>query len=187
MAKRKTETTERTILDTLTEKEKAFCKSYVNLGAQKGIGTAAALQAGYAESSAASTCSRLLRQKRIIVYVKQLQDRAGIASGIDVEFVLAELHKVYERCMQTVEALDKSGNPTGEFVFDAANARASLEAMGKHLGMFIDRKLIEDHRAAAPSTERLSTDDFMRVVSKRAAANAQDADDPAGQVEKVKH
>lgn len=49
------------------------------------------------------------------------------------DWVLSELIRVYERCMQTEKVLDREGNPTGEFHFDVANALKALSLIGKHI------------------------------------------------------
>jgi phage terminase small subunit len=49
------------------------------------------------------------------------------------DWVLSELMRVYARCMQTEKELDRDGNPTGEFHFDAVNALKALNLIGKHV------------------------------------------------------
>ena len=48
------------------------------------------------------------------------------------DWVLGELRRVYDRCMQTEKVLDKDGMPTGEIRFDAKNALQALNLIGKH-------------------------------------------------------
>jgi hypothetical protein len=46
--------------------------------------------------------------------------------------VLKQMVEVFERCMQHKPVLDKEGNPTGEYRFDAAGVNRALEQIGKH-------------------------------------------------------
>ena len=48
------------------------------------------------------------------------------------DWVLSELKHVYDRCMQMEKELDRDGNLTGEFRFDATNALKALALIGKH-------------------------------------------------------
>lgn len=48
------------------------------------------------------------------------------------DWVLMELKRVYDRCMQTEKVIDQYG-ATGEFKFDAANAIRALNIIGKHV------------------------------------------------------
>lgn len=52
---------------------------------------------------------------------------------IGADWVLAESVKVYNRCMQMEKVIDKNGNTTGEFKFDANNAIRALTLIGKHV------------------------------------------------------
>jgi len=49
------------------------------------------------------------------------------------DWVLSELVRVYERCMQMESVLDRDGTPTGEIAFDASNALRALALIGKHV------------------------------------------------------
>jgi len=61
--------------------------------------------------------------------------------------VLSSLHKVAERCLQEVPVTEydhdeKGMVETGEFKFEHTGANKSLELLGKHLGLFVERKEI---------------------------------------------
>jgi len=63
---------------------------------------------------------------------EQLSIRAN-RLRIGADWVLSESVKVYNRCMQTEKILDRDGNHTGEFKFDASNAIKALTLIGKHV------------------------------------------------------
>lgn len=68
------------------------------------------------------------------------------------DWVLSELKRVYDRCMQAEKVLDRNGNPTGEFHFDAGNAIKTLNLIGKHV----------DVKAFDLKSDTSNTDDKVR-------------------------
>ncbi len=52
---------------------------------------------------------------------------------VGADWVLGEAVKVYHRCMQAEKVLDRDGNATGEFKFDANSAIKALTLVGKHV------------------------------------------------------
>lgn len=66
------------------------------------------------------------------VVAEQLSIRAE-RLRVGGDWVLMELKRVYDRCMQTEKVLDRDGNPTGELHFDATNAIKALTQIGKHV------------------------------------------------------
>ncbi|WP_027874488.1 terminase small subunit [Spongiibacter marinus] len=62
---------------------------------------------------------------------EQLSKRAE-RMRVGGDWVLVELRRVYERCMQVEKILDRDGHPTGEIKFDPSNALKALALIGKH-------------------------------------------------------
>ena len=58
--------------------------------------------------------------------------RVAARAEVDAAWVLKQQVRVYERCMTVHPVLDREGNPTGEFKFDANGASRALELIGKH-------------------------------------------------------
>jgi hypothetical protein len=56
------------------------------------------------------------------------------------QWVLDRLKEIVERSMQAMPVLDREGNPTGEYTFQASSAIRVLELIGKELGMFTGRR-----------------------------------------------
>lgn len=105
-------------------------------------------EAGYpVTNSSAKAASRLSKNVEVAARIEELTSKATQTAaeklGIDKEYVLAGLQKVYERCM-TLEEVHRDGKPTGEFVFNAAGANKALENMGKHLEMFVEKKEVDN-------------------------------------------
>lgn len=84
---------------------------------------------------------------------------AIIKTGLDREWVLSRLMTVVERCMQAEPVLDKKGNETGIYEFDAMGANAALKMLGDTMGLFKPAE-------TKPGDEfnELSDEDITRIV-----------------------
>ena len=119
----------------LNAKQTRFVAEYlIDLNA-----TQAAIRAGYSEATAGSIGGENLQKPEIAAAIAAGQADQVHSAGITREWVLSRLRDVAERAMQAVPVLDREGNETGEYRFDAAGANKSLELLGKHLGMFADK------------------------------------------------
>lgn len=96
------------------------------------------------------------------------QVKAAIAEQLSIraerlrvggDWVLMELKRVYDRCMQLQEVKDVFGQSTGEFRFDANNAIKALNLIGKH----VDVKAFDVKEANATSDDEL----IMRLTKAR--------------------
>ena len=106
--------------------------------------TQAAIRAGYAVSGAGVQGTRLLKNVNIQRAVAEGTRIRAESAELSVEWVLTGLKTVAERCMQALAVLDREGNPTGEYVFNAAGANKAYELIGKHLRMFSERLEVTD-------------------------------------------
>jgi hypothetical protein len=81
---------------------------------------------------------------------------AIVESGVNRLWVLERLRENVERSMQAKPVLDKEGQPTGEYRYEAAAANRALELIGKEIGMFVDRAelRIEDRLASMTKEQR---------------------------------
>ena len=68
----------------------------------------------------------------ILEVLEQARKRVAEKAEVDAAWVLKRLAEVVKRCMQHEPVLDKDGNPTGEYRFDAAGASRALDLTGKH-------------------------------------------------------
>ena len=119
----------------LTAKQKAFCEEYlVDLNA-----TQAAIRAGYSKHTAKDIACQNLAKLNIAEKIANLQAERSAKTAITADYVLSSLYKVAERCMQQEAVTDADGE-TGEFKFEHSGANKSLELLGKHLGLFVERK-----------------------------------------------
>ena len=107
----------------LTPKQDEFCRQFVvDLCA-----TQAAVRAGYAESGARTEGARLLAKANIQARIAELQAERSRRTDIKADDVL-------RRLIREADAGDLN-EP------NAARIRA-VELLGKHLGLFVDRKII---------------------------------------------
>ena len=106
-------------------------------------GTQAAIRAGYSARSADVTASRLLGDDRIVRDIAAAMAKRTDRVEVKSDYVVAVLVDTIERCRQAVAVLDREGNPTGEWRFDANAVLRGCELLGKHVGMYIERHQIE--------------------------------------------
>ena len=129
----------------LTPKQQRFVEEYlIDLNA-----TQAAIRAGYSERTAQEQSSRLLSNVMVQDAVQKAQKKVSERTEITQDYVLSNIQKVIERCMQqeAVQARDGSPllveGPEGDlaclFEFKETGALKGLELLGKHLGMFKDK------------------------------------------------
>ncbi len=119
-------------------RQRRFIEEYlVDLNAAQ-----AAIRAGYAVSGARQQGHRLLTDVDIQADISARQRERAKRIGIDQDWVLKRLVMLVERCMQHEPVTDANGTPTGEYRFDAAGAHRGLHSIGKHLGMFVDRRIV---------------------------------------------
>lgn len=130
----------------LSEKQMRFVSEYlVDLNA-----TQAAIRAGYSEKTADVQGSRLLGNVKVADAIAEAQGKRSERTNVDQDYVIETIIDTIERCRQARPVLDRKGfpvmieTPDGEivpaFTFEASNVLRGAELLGKHLGMFIERK-----------------------------------------------
>lgn len=123
----------------LSDKREAFCIEYlVDLNA-----TQAAIRAGYSKKTANRIASQLLTKLDIQERVAELKQERCQRTKIDADWVLLSAKRVFDRCMQDEQVVDREGWPVlcntsdGEvaaaYKFDASGANKALETIGKHV------------------------------------------------------
>ena len=128
----------------LTPKQQRFVEEYlIDLNATK-----AAVRAGYAQPNKQGP--RMLVNVGIAAAIRKAMDERSERTGIDQDWVLNNLRSITERCMQVEPVTDSKGDPVlvenaaggivPAFTFNSTGANRALELIGKHLGMFVERK-----------------------------------------------
>ena len=129
----------------LTPKQQRFVEEYlIDLNA-----TQAAIRSGYSEKTAKVIAAQNLSKLNIQEAIQEAQNKLSERTGITQEYVLSNIQKVVERCMQqeAVQARDGSpllvGGPERDLVclfeFKETGALKGLELLGRHLGLFVDK------------------------------------------------
>jgi len=122
----------------LTPRQALFCKEYTrDLNA-----AAAARRAGFSERGSNTQGAQLLAKPSIQVEIRRLVAERAKRVEVDADWVVRRLVENVQRAMQVVPVLDSDGNPIGEYRWSGAVANKSLELLGKHLGMFMDKQEI---------------------------------------------
>lgn len=118
----------------ITPKQQRFCQEYIiDLNA-----TQAAIRAGYSKKTANPQAARLLTKVSIQAYISELNAEVTKKLMLSVESVLKDIAEIKRRCMQVEPVLDKEGEPTGEYKFNAQGALKASELEGKYLKMFTE-------------------------------------------------
>lgn len=129
----------------LTPKQQRFVEEYlIDLNA-----TQAAIRAGYSEKTARSIGQRLLTNVDIQKAIEEAQNKRTERTEITQDYVLSNIQKVIERCMQQEAVLARDGSPllvqgpdgdlACQFEFKENGALKGLELLGKHLGLFKEK------------------------------------------------
>ena len=111
--------------------------------------TQAAIRAGYSERSAYAQGTALLKKHEVLQEIDRLTQELSENAKLTAEQIVADLIEVKERCMQRAPVMVRAGKEMVQAVddegrnvwqFDAKGANKSLELLGKHLGMFVERR-----------------------------------------------
>ena len=120
----------------LTPKQELFVMEYVvDLN-----GKQAAIRAGYSPRTAEVQASRLLSHVKVQAAVQRAQESLVERVELSQEWVIDRLREIVECSMASVPVMDAKGKETGVYSFQGTVANRALELLGKHIGMFVDRK-----------------------------------------------
>ena len=133
----------KTAKDQLTEKQELFCLEYC----KDFNATRSYKDAGYSaktDNIAGVEGNKLLKNPKIARKINELQTERAKNIKIDAGWVLQKFIHIADKCSQSIDVVDREGNPTGRTkMIDAAGANRATELIAKHLGMFVER--IEQH------------------------------------------
>lgn len=114
-------------MNTLTLRQEKFCREYlVDLNA-----TQAAIRAGYSEKTAAYQASRLLRNVKVLEYIKKLRGEREKRVQVTQDEVIRELAAIALLPLESNEILSN--------LVKVSDKLKSLELLGKHFGLFVDK------------------------------------------------
>ena len=125
----------------LTPKQQRFVDEYlIDLNA-----TQAAIRAGYKADNADVTGPRLLGNVGVAAAIKARQQVRAEASELNEQWVIDRLRENVERSMVAVPVMvfdhdKKQMVESGEWTYQGNVANKALELIGKHRGMFAERR-----------------------------------------------
>ena len=102
----------------------------------------AANEPRYSKKTAESIGHENLRKPKIAAAVAERQAARAERVQMDQDWILRRLRENILRAMQHEPVLDAKGESTGTYTYQGSVANRALELLGKHLGMFVERKII---------------------------------------------
>ena len=155
----------------MTDKQNIFVQEYLkDLNA-----TQAAIRAGYSRKTAYSIGQENLNKPEIKKAIDTAMSERSKRANLTADYVLQNLHEIAERCMQKSpvmvkgeQAIDEEGRHM--WTFDAKNAIRALELIGKHMGMFTDKKREQEE---TPEEEKMYLTIRRVALSMEAERNMQ--------------
>lgn len=134
--------------DGLSPRQRLFVQSYLI----EPNGAKASIAAGYSANGADVQAVRLLANAKVAAAIAKKQAIVAEKMQISHEWVIERLIQNHERAMQAEPVMkfdheSKTMVETGEYVYNGAVANRSLELIGKHLGTFPERMVVEDPKA----------------------------------------
>lgn len=136
-------------MNTLNEKQKAFCREYI----KDFNATQAAIRAGYTKRNTNRVGSRLLSNIDIQSHIDELKKEAAVKSRVTPEWILAKLEQIVEMGLgnEPTDVLVKESYGVGLTQTDSrkmtkadlAAAKSALDLLGRYHGIFTDSTKIE--------------------------------------------
>jgi phage terminase small subunit len=131
----------------MNARQRRFVDEYlVSLNATK-----AAIAAGYSEKTARSLGQRLLTNADISAAIATGQAEISKRTEVTVDYVVKNLVEVVERCSQRAPVMVREGRHMVQLVdeddrhvwqFDSKGVIGACNLLGKHLGIFIEKREI---------------------------------------------
>lgn len=76
------------------------------------------------------------KRQNIVAYMRYRHEQIIAKTETSRDWWIQRQKEIVDRCMQVQPVLDKDGEPTGEYRFDAAGANKALDQLGRYLGVF---------------------------------------------------
>jgi phage terminase small subunit len=112
----------------------AFCEEYI----KDHNGAQAAIRAGYSRRTANVQASKLLTIPSIAEKIAVMQALTAQRNAVDADWVLKRLRQVHRLAIEGNPIFEK-GQEVGRKI-DFGGANRALELIGKHIGMFVERR-----------------------------------------------
>jgi phage terminase small subunit len=94
---------------------------------------------------------QLLKKREIADLVLKRHEKRIEKLEITADYILGGIRETIERCRQVEPVLDKQGNQTGEYRFDAHAALKGYELLGRNKKLFTDKI---EHKIESETADR---------------------------------
>lgn len=115
----------RGVIDSLKPEHKLFCEEYINTFNQNATAAYRKVYGTGNNESTMAAASRLLRNVKVSAYIQYLNQERSETLGISSYYVLTRLKSIVERRMEAEPVLNRNGEETGVFNFNAMGANQS--------------------------------------------------------------
>lgn len=151
----------------LTNQQQRFVEEYlIDLNASD-----AAIRAGYKHRQCGR---RLMTVEKVVAAIQEAKAERSQRTRVNADYVVNTILETIERCRQAEPVLDRNGEqvivstPTGElapaFVFDAKSVLKGCELLGKHLGMFVEKKEISGPNGGPIQQQNVTPEELAEAV-----------------------
>lgn len=127
----------------LTDMQTAFAREY----AIKPNGTKAAIKAGYSETGARVTATRLLTNDAVLKEIARLQQHTAIRKAVTADSLVDECDEMIEASKHGNPVTDRYGNPTGDHVVSFSGWGKGLELKSKLTGLLTEKRDVTTRRS----------------------------------------
>ena len=122
------------------------------------------LTLGLSSTHAYQSGLRLMRNKtikaRIAEIRRNIEHLIEEKVAVDQAWVREKLIENVKRAMVATPVLDRHGEPIGEYTYNGSVANKALEILGKEMGMFVDKSIIDVNQNFVISDEPLTETDW---------------------------
>jgi len=126
----------------LTPKQEHFIQEYVNTGgnASEAYRRAYPTSKTWKETSLNVNASKLLKDAKVTLRLKELQEKESKKHVVTREWIIDELKSVIAKSSQAEMIVDKSGGNSGEFKYDSTGVNKAIDTLNKMLGYYAPTK-----------------------------------------------
>lgn len=116
------------------EKAQRIAEEYAKIDYKEKV--APLIEVGYSPNYARALGLKLYDNVRVKAAIDKIRANVSQETGITITWVVNNLKKVAERCLNASPVLDCNGNENGEWQFDSGGANRALQLLGMHVGAF---------------------------------------------------
>ena len=133
----------------LTQKQEAFCLSYVETGNASEAYRAAYDTSNMKPETVNRKAKEMMDNGKIAARIEELRGPALEKANVTVEWIVENLVEVVERCMQRRPVMVRQGRKMAQmqdeegrhvWAFDSKGVNSALQTLARYKGMLVDKK-----------------------------------------------